>query len=1020
MRFAQQRPDKAIEIVREAPEARRRNRLSKPLTKKPGTSVSTTSLPEPVPKPRNASTGDRRIGGPLSSNPSDAALRQQIRSDVFGSSSDSQSKHSKTESSWSIAYMVKEAEEASVEEPRSLQQEEQPLSPVKPRKRKSLILRRLSTHRSNSFRSSTSSGRLNSLHDEATSASTPASPLDRIVDAPSIPPTRRASFTPGTATRKASRVLREEQIDEEKTLEETEDCNVIGTDFFEWQPPEPPAMMGRAGTPADLSYSHLGGLRHGSLQVVNGRASPAFSEMSKTSRSFLLAPKANRDVSSDYGDAEDEQSKVAGPDRYLPRLNTLGKKPQRRDFSRESNKQKAQQTPLRAVRSAVHPTDSTEIADQTSLMAQEYMAELPISPFSDLKTTSSHASLRKTKSEGLLQTCSSSSTPFVSPCPDHLIPKDSEIVPPSRSPSPTGSVIYKPQRMEDGEQDHNIVGLLSNEDRQHRDTDTVWSPTRQFVDQSFQPAAELEATTPRTRLQPPPAPAKSDSGYSSSSSLNSLRKDRNSEPDTDKEALQTGPSNTANTQVERQEAIPFPRSHRPWNLKSRKTAPQLTTLSDVRPAEIASSQVSALLESDAVIAKPVKTRKKLQKKRTLSQPPPKVSIGRVHSFEGQSIPSVPHGVREALRLRSEIVPELDNTYLQETSLASIDHQETEIRFPSPAPENPVEIRRSRSRSRPRSWISRSKEAKTPSQRHSGFSHHEDNTTIIHDLGTVATSLGASPYDLAHENIVSKETLNPYSISTVALRPRYIMDDRAAAELSRSKSRTVQERLGRLGGRRSSFNDRGGIPGRNIRPASFASDAPPITPEMVLNQRLASLSSVSAAPPPPPPHVRQPSYIDYEEDYSDRAWVPPPPLHSPQPLDINPDQWPLHATTRQDKLRAIGDDLRRQSWKIHNSQDYYEDYQDLGYDETLYPVISPAENQQQGLSQYNMNAPELVFSTQDRQDHGYTPYEKATYKPSSPRYYSAYTQGVPFVQKSRHYSMIQDYSYSHGGVNDFSA
>ncbi|KIW42597.1 uncharacterized protein PV06_06129 [Exophiala oligosperma] len=987
MRFARQRSDKAIEVVGREPEARRRNRLSKPLTNKLATSISTTTLPEPAPKPWNISTAEVRSGGPLSSHPSTAALRQQIRTDVFGSPSESPSKHSKNDSAWSVAYMVKEAEHAPVEEPGTLQQEEQPPSPVKPKKRKSLILRRLSTQRSTSIRSSTSSGRLNSLNDEAAAVSTPASSLDRIVDGPSIPPTRRASFTPGAATRKASRALKEEQIDEVATPEETEVCHV-GTDYFEWQPPACPAILGRVGTPADLNYSHLAGFRHGSLQVVNGRASPAISEMSKVSRHLLSAPKANRDVSSDYGDADDELPTIVGIDSHLPLHSASRTKSERHYLSRESHKPEEHQTTIRIVTEA-EPVP-TKDADQTSLMAREYMAELPDSPFSELNSDSSPGSLRKTKSEGLLRTFSSSSSLVASPPIDK---------PPSaRSPSPTGSVIYKPRHGEDGERDLNNV--------------TPWYPSTQFVDEGIQSVAGSEAQTSRARLQPPPAPEKSDSGYSSSTSLKSLQRERKSVPGADGQALQVEPTCTANTQDERREANPLRFSHRPSILKSRKTAPQLPTLADVRPAEVALTPLPAAPELGAIKAKPVKTRKKLQKKRTLSQPPPQVSIGRVHSFEGQSIPSVPREASEALRLRSEIVPELDNTYLRETSIASFGQQESEIRFPSPAPEPPVEIKRSRSLSRPRSWIGRSKEDKTPSRRHSLLSQHEDNTAILYDLGTVASSLGGSPYDLAHENIVSEQTMNPYNISTVAPRPRYMMDDRTAAELSRSRSRPVHERDGRLTSRKPSFNDRGGVPGRNIRPASFASDAPPITAEMLQNQRLASLSSVSAVPPPPPPHARRPSYVDYEEDLSDRAFALPPPSHSPRPIDTCQYQWPLHATAGETRGQSVGDALREQSWKSRPSQDYYEDYQDPGYDETLYHVLSPPDNQGQGWGQY-MDSTELDISNQDRHRDGYTTYKQTNYN------YSAYAHEVPYVYKSRHYSMMQDCPYSYDGADDFS-
>lgn len=168
------------------------------------------------------------------------------------------------------------------------------------------------------------------------------------------------------------------------------------------------------------------------------------------------------------------------------------------------------------------------------------------------------------------------------------------------------------------------------------------------------------------------------------------------------------------------------------------------------------------------------------------------------------------------------------------------------------------------------------------------SSHYNNMATIADFGTVTESLGGNPYDIATA-IFPSSSLNtsnwhPHQISNAILRPRSMvgMDEAVVAESGRARNRTRSQSFGRpsmpndddlvarqsfasgrpcphappmpalaaidliahdLGwahNRRrsqsfsearlpndSSFNDRGGLPGRSIRPGGLVTDAPPV-------------------------------------------------------------------------------------------------------------------------------------------------------------------------------------------------
>ncbi|KAK5049384.1 hypothetical protein LTR84_004313 [Exophiala bonariae] len=985
---------------REKERDRRRNRLSKPLTNsKISITASTTSLQDSVTKSRNHSATELVNTHELSSHPSNPDLRQQIRTEVFDSDRLSPQDALKSSSTLSVAQMVRQFDKDAT----SANASEDSLLPVdKPKKRKSLLLRRFSAQTSFNLSRSASKEKVKVTNLEAVVLS-PSSSMDRMVDAPSIPTTRRASFTPGAATRKPSAVLSTEEMRlQQEAIEEVEERSVIELDYFDWRP-RPPTMTGRAGTPADLSYSHLAGLKIGSLQVMNGRASPALSELTMVSKHLLTVPRQLRDVSSDYGDADDDDTHEVAliTDRSLL-VETPNAVKEARNFTWESvvadREETADVESEIDVRTKV-PLDMDD--DHASIMAKEYISELPQSPYSVARSSSLPGSLRRFRSDDSLQRSPSISSLQKTP-PMTSLQRTPSMMSLQRSPSPenyqakdatspvsfrtvsslshTGSVVRRPSLrvavvQPDPSADH--------DDHPAGSVMSWYSPVEPSFNQleAFQSAVEFQTQSQLSRPQPQGNLDKSDSGYSSNNSLRSLRMSKVA-PNIPQTLVE--PPVVAQPSPAEPQTMSSDLRYRPSILKSRKTEPNVPTFANLRPAVIplnvtptSPSPIDPLTETSL---KPVKQRKKLQKKRAQSQPPSKIAITRVRSFEAETIPAIPQDVRENLRIRTQEVPELEQTYARlnnQASLSTMFLPTHEVRFPSPEPERKPEVRRSRSISRPRSWISRPKEDNTRSRNISDLSQ-SDALAIINDFGTAASSLGNNPYHIAHESMIPNPPA-PKHLHNKAPRPKSMMDDKSAAVVAKFRRRSYQQREA-FSDRRPSFNDRGGIPGKPLRPGSFISDNPPITQEMLQTvyrtssmQRGASLEdslappAPSHSPPPPPPHSPRPAYVDYEEDYSDLVVAPPPPSHSPRPVDITPDPWAAQAASWRSRRQSIGLALKEQAG-------YSQGIEQAGHhvEEPLYPAIPPRNDPQRaGWAQYT-TSPEEYFPSQNYAVQQYAP------------------------------------------------
>lgn len=830
--------------------------------------------------------------------------------------------------------------------------------------------------------------RISTLYDAPANSSSAS--LDRTPE-PAFPTTRRASFQPGVATRKVSAVdviqeqdestTPDQDMDEVIEEDETEDSDVLSFsegDDEEWFPPPPEP---RSETPQFLDYTHLGGLRLGSLQVINGRSSPAASVATSMASRHLLAQMANhREASSEYGDSEDGD----GPPLTL-RANPRTPPNHSREVSWYSQRpSKLHQ--VEVFETTTNIVQQAPAVDVAAEIAAEYIAELPtspyavrrhssetfvrqeqvreVSPIAELHTSASRYSLRKSQS---LETMSHRS--------------DSPV---SSIHSSTGSVLRtttKRTEIEDELFDDETLGpsRASPEHDHVSDQASVesfhsWrSPAKSDFARSeaFESAVEFQhypspqrsprRASPsqwevaheafgegaRKRLELPGGIVQSDSGYSSNNSVRSSSWERKSTMDHSRSQSPLKTEQSAQLELQPEPTSSTGKLHKPI-LKTRKTAPAVPSFSERRPAP-SRPDISMASDIPKVEAQKPKTRKKLQKRNLFGKnKKQELYVQSVASLDDLTIPAIPLTVQANLQIRTQQVPELEKTYKtmhhvrNQASMSTMTLPVVEMRFPSPEPEPEApqpKIRRI-------SWLPGAREEKPVARKavpkHDSMISERDAKAIINGLGSDNYLLGGNPYDLAHDSSnptsrKSSERISPLGIPKKPARPRSMFDDKTATEIARLRSSSIRERDD-WNSRKSSFNDRGGIPGKNLRPASICGDAPPVPPlprSNVLESGATGLNS--HVPPPPPPHSPRPGYIEMHAEPEDVELAPPPPSHSPRPMDVTEvvDPWAAQAAAWKARRNGADETMRRQSYHEDQAQMYYQSPQ---AEEPLYPEI----------------------------------------------------------------------------------
>lgn len=741
------------------------------------------------------------------------------------------------------------------------------------------------------------------------------SPVDEAApNNPVLSPIRRRSLlTPGIATRVPDDILRKPPP-RNKLRPQPDRAYYYNSHLSESSPLARLAVLdladhgrvspvARTATPTFHDYSHLGGLKLGTLRITNGTASPAPSESTvylANGQSF-----AHSDVDGDYFASpgrcrtegredgfiprnfhwQSKQSLPAASHLFLDEKRVFGpgsvpdstldvNRSARSGSSRWHHegskvnallqddvlKQSIPRSLSRKQRSMSMYGTSDDLADGAPSIAQEYITELPCSPFLQADP---HV-------QGSLKVMS---TTKANEFEDNLFEVDSFVfatqAPPARKPERSLAV-------EDAECGHVQGG--SREDALR----ILNGRTTSTLEQGNRHNPYLGSSTELGRAPSPTqsekALSKADSGYSSNASLRSLKKEQGLEI-----VSGMGASDSTSTLTDkgylsppsRAPPPPPPPSDESNAARTIRSVAYSKVFSVGEPLSLGTQNV--VVESgdhhpclhtppasfakspqyETVLSPIAVTQRKLKKGRPLSQPLPVkcITVQGYRELSHSHIPPIPANVAAKLAQRQRSFPLLEHTFpsLQHTSSGDdstdMPPVSVPIRFPSPTKmleeatfpvkeqTPPIHTKSSSNHDRP-SHSHRPFLDWTKSKRSSRdcVTREEDFPETIAEFGTMIDTLGGSPYDIARS--VLAETLRP-SESLTWTRSNHQnneffrekatgMDEEAAARFARSRSKTRSQ--GQLRSRtpsNSSFNDRGGIPGKTLRPNSMITDAPPV-------------------------------------------------------------------------------------------------------------------------------------------------------------------------------------------------
>ena len=738
--------------------------------------------------------------------------------------------------------------------------------------------------------------------DEWTAMNYTSSPVQEEHNERIAPIRRRSLLTPGIATRIPSDILRkppppdsfitqadrdyyfDPRYPENSPLSQLEALDLAEE---EWTMP---AI--RTATPCELDYSHLCGLRPGTLRITNGAVSPTPSDMTtritiRRSNSDMAHYDGNFHAAGNWTEEDDDRGRAPtrDGDRVADRSLSfegshyrLASQPLQAQHSMSSLRYEHYvdaegpsddesdhpdfSTPKQSRRPASPLTLSITHPDRTSVMAEEYMSELPMSPISFERSPS----LERSASPCL------NSTSKASEFDDHLFDDEGVF---------TSSI---------------------------RNLDTSVMEDSYATATPHQVHVEVHDIAPCNDAKTAKPLSKADSGYSSTASLRSFKSERrlrkqeaqrlsgepifeSSPPIPDQDTMVISPQSAymnkpAHPQEQSVHVISTRQSPSPPHVSLVKpetpNAHSLATLSSLHQS---TDSIATLSSTTSAPVANMKHSKKLQKGRPLSQPPPIRSI-KVQGYREMvqaHIPPVPSDVASRLAVRSSQIPELDHTFTSlhhtrsNSSLSDLPFPPVTIRFPDNDPDiahlpsgitmDQTSAMASATGSPYRSYTS----AKSLETRRSSF-HQRSRVepdlaatyATIRDFGTVTESLGRGPYDAARTSMPPKlprgannrHLSQPHNISSGMPRAKSTTGMAAgeAAKLARCKSRTLAEgRELTWEEKQRLFDDRGGIPGKKIRPKSMVG-APPMpsmpSPEQVseIEKRRVSVERPTLARP----------------------------------------------------------------------------------------------------------------------------------------------------------------------------
>ncbi|MCJ1366968.1 hypothetical protein MMC16_006099 [Acarospora aff. strigata] len=720
---------------------------------------------------------------------------------------------------------------------------------------------------------------------------------------------RRSLLTPGIATRIPDDILRKPPP-REKLQSQLDRAYYYNPDLSDSSPLARLAVLDladhgrispvtRTGTPTFHDYGHLGGLKLGTLRITNRTASPTPSDNSMALNASPPRPDLNKD--GDYftlsgrsriqcGDGsnvlERSQWKSGSslplrdcPESHPERASELDGtsiSPISGDTTKiQSSSQWKQESLLADVTSdggiSTEPVPpipwkkqrpmslfdfSHDKADTASSMAQEYITELPHSPFSNagsygqgspkLLTTSKANEIEDNLLEG----------GGIVLCTQKLSPKEEDWETNFRDAS-TGD--------DKGGSREEALRILDG-----RASSTSGQGSRRTS--SSRSSADYAEVASYSSQQSGKPVSKADSGYSSNVSLRSLDQEQQVGNEAARKMHDRTTTLLLRPCLSAPKTAPVPRLDSTSVIPTVKIVPVDQTYSACTPSSVEGH--NAIRESDIYVpplledsAKPNALRSasstvsttpgKLRKGRPLSQPLPVnyITVQGYRELSQSHIPPVPSNVAAQHAQRLHAFPLLEHTFpsLQHTNVGgestNMSPISVPVRFPSPtkALDTVPSVVKQPSQGastktcgnlddgprRQRGSINWKISHRRSSRERP--SRQDEACETIADFGTVTQSLGRSPYDIARPTLPWEDGLrDDHAIAhsvpmSFVGRPKITgMDEEEAARFARSRSKTRSQ--GTLRSRTSStssFNDRGGIPGKNIRPKSMIVDAPPV-------------------------------------------------------------------------------------------------------------------------------------------------------------------------------------------------
>lgn len=719
-----------------------------------------------------------------------------------------------------------------------------------------------------------------------------ATPVDEDLHVDSVmsPIRRRSLYTPGIATRTPNDILRKPPPPE-TLLSQADRDYYFNLNMSQSFPLGQLAALeiGEAGrsTPSNLDYSHLGGLKLGTLRVTNGTASPAPTDINPLG---MHPPKPESIDNDDFFTASEggeslegsppsvtNRPRVEGPrhiedsqarcDQQINRIKSTGR---RHDESmtrahNSSSPLKYERRPEECLeveslsrshsqisrnRSFAAYSNVSKPSDRALCIAQDYMQDLPDSPYSYVEPSnigSSHLEPLALEDEA-----------------DKEFSEDEGVV---LSGSQRPTINLWRSFIDDAEARHANEG--TREDAFRKLTANAASQseyaTRPISSSAASRSTNLSDNNSESHAANPKINA--DSGYGSAESFKSFERSAfggsageliqeypkisqpraprcvSGPPDMPR-SVQHGMNNNILKPRTRQDLARPPILIIP-NLEMEK--PILVDHSEEIKAPAAASRPKSLISPPSIAEA-----RKLRKARPLSQPNPAdfVTVQCVRNPSQSNVPPVPVEIvlKHLERLRK--FPLLEHTFpsLQHVrsneSLFDDEPISVPVRFPSPSDDlerGDSIIRsnldwpssRSKKSKKSKSIFHRSPSRTPKSERRKSQSESLETTA---DLGVPADCLGGNPYDLARSatassrNASSNDVSRPHQVDTSTSQPRTMigMDEEVAAEFARARSK--QRSKGSSGLYVSSFggfNDRGGIPGKLSPPQGMSVDAPPV-------------------------------------------------------------------------------------------------------------------------------------------------------------------------------------------------